>query len=191
VTEARSLFGPVARALRLSGLCLAVGGVLSACTKDDATDFCKNHYRFHEEHKDTAAALHIKLISQGSLSSELTLPLAILDSSPDDPANISSTEALLEARLGEASRVYTVQSEHECTAIGTRIERTEHAVIAHYESECGTGNKIGQIDVTLFDHVPELEEVVVNIATPATAKRFAISRQCSSAIFRLDGNQGH
>lgn len=191
MTEARSLFHPIARALRLSGLCLAVGGGLSACTKDDATDFCKNHYRFHEEHKDTAAALHIELTSQGALSSELTLPLAILDSSPDKPANTSSAEARLEARLGEASRVYTVQSEQACTATGTRIERAEHAVIAHYESECGTGNKIGQIDVTLFDHVPELEEVVVNITTPATAKRFAINRECSSAIFRLDGNQGH
>jgi hypothetical protein len=37
----------------------------------------------------------------------------------------------------------------------------------------------------LFDIISELEEVEAHFTTPVTQKRFAISRQCDSAIFRL------
>ena len=46
--------------------------------------------------------------------------------------------------------------------------------------------KLKQVDVTLLDVVAELGEIEVIITTEATSKRFAISRQCPSAIFRLD-----
>jgi hypothetical protein len=59
-------------------------------------------------------------------------------------------------------------------------------ISASFESRCGAGNKIGQVDVLIFDSSPELEEVEVLVTTPATSKHFAISRQCDAAIFRLD-----
>jgi hypothetical protein len=56
----------------------------------------------------------------------------------------------------------------------------------NFAASCGLDNKIGQIDVVLFDHLEAIEEVVVSVATPATSKRFGISRQCDGPIFRLD-----
>ena len=41
-------------------------------------------------------------------------------------------------------------------------------------------------DVTIFESAAEIEEIEVTINTSATSKRFAISRQCKAAIFRLD-----
>lgn len=180
----------VARVSRPVGIGLALCCALSACTKDEATDFCKNHYRFHDEHLGTVAALRLELTDQGLLTGELTLPLVILESKPNDSTPATTTPAQLEARVSDAANVFDLQTEVACPASAARIERTEAAVTVHYQSECGSGNKIGQIDIPLFDHLRELDEVVVNITTPATAKRFAISRQCSSAIFRLDGHQG-
>lgn len=190
MTEKSHLPQSLVHALRLAGLILALCGALSACTTDNETDYCKNHYRFHDEHQDTVATLHLELTDQGMLTGELTLPLAILESKADNSTRATTTPAQLEARVSDAANVFIMQSEVACLASTARIERTEAEVTAHYQSECGTGNKIGQIDIPLFDHLPELDEVVVNIATHATAKRFAISRQCSSAIFRLDGHQG-
>ncbi len=56
----------------------------------------------------------------------------------------------------------------------------------NFEASCGLDNKIGQINVVLFDQLEALEEVVVSVTTPATSKRFGISRQCDGPIFRLD-----
>lgn len=43
-----------------------------------------------------------------------------------------------------------------------------------------------QIDVYAFDQLPELQEIEVTMTTPATSKRFAISRECPNPVFRLD-----
>ena len=46
--------------------------------------------------------------------------------------------------------------------------------------------QLRQIDVSIFDLLPDLEEIEVDMTTPVTRKRFAISRQCERPIFRLD-----
>jgi len=48
------------------------------------------------------------------------------------------------------------------------------------------GARLRQIDVSILDQIPELEEIEVSMSTTATRKRFAINRQCESPIFRLD-----
>lgn len=47
-------------------------------------------------------------------------------------------------------------------------------------------DRLRQIDVSILDQIPGLDEIEVTMSTPATQKRFAISRQCESPIFRLD-----
>lgn len=47
-------------------------------------------------------------------------------------------------------------------------------------------DRLRQIDVSILDEFPELEEIEVTMTTTATQKRFAISRQCEMPIFRLD-----
>ncbi len=47
-------------------------------------------------------------------------------------------------------------------------------------------DRLRQIDVSLFDQYPGLDEIEVSMSTHVTQKRFAISRQCERPIFRLD-----
>ena len=47
-------------------------------------------------------------------------------------------------------------------------------------------DRLRQIDVSIFEQFPDLDEIEVSMSTPVTQKRFAISRQCERPIFRLD-----
>jgi len=50
-------------------------------------------------------------------------------------------------------------------------------------------DRLRQIDVSVFDQFPGLDEIEVSMSTHVTQKRFAISRQCERPIFRLDRQQ--
>jgi hypothetical protein len=52
-------------------------------------------------------------------------------------------------------------------------------------------DRLRQIDVSIFDQFPDLDEVEVSMSTHVTQKRFAISRQCDRPIFRLDRQQSN
>lgn len=43
-----------------------------------------------------------------------------------------------------------------------------------------------QLDIGVFDLLPELQEIEVTVVTPVTQKHFAISRQCERPIFGLE-----
>ena len=47
-------------------------------------------------------------------------------------------------------------------------------------------DRLRQIDVSIFEQFPDLDEIEVSMSTHVTQKRFAISRQCERPIFRLD-----
>ena len=146
---------------------------LSACTGEDAVDYCRDHYLLHAGHQDDLGTLAVTMADSGILSTELTLPASSL---------IDGIDELLE----DPQLVYTLQTNSECTAATSTVRRLDSTVVATYESRCGIDNKIGQLDIVLFDTLTSLDEIEVNVVTPATQKRFAISRQCESAIFRLD-----
>jgi len=111
----------------------------------------------------------------GLLSSELSLPV---ESSPDINR--------LSEQLRHPNNIYTLQTDRECEAPSSTVQLADDLITAVYESRCGLDNKIGQLDILLFDTLPGLEEVEVTVTTPATKKHFAINRRCESAIFRLD-----
>ncbi len=147
--------------------------VVSACTGEEEVDYCKDHYLFHAEHRDELGTLAITMMDDGTLNSILTLPASTL------------TEGL-DQQLEDVQTVYSLQTERECAAATPAIRREDGYLIATYESGCGSDNKIGQLDIVLFDNLPSLEEIEVDVVTPVTQKHFAISRQCESAVFRLD-----
>jgi hypothetical protein len=113
------------------------------------------------------------MADDGVLSIELTLPASTLVDTLDN-------------RLLDPRRVYSLQTEKDCVGATSDGRRGEDMFLGRYESQCGLDNKIGQLDVVLFDTLAALEELEVYVVTPVTQKRFAISRQCESAIFRLD-----
>lgn len=169
--------GPV---IKIAALVLLV--LLSACGKKEQTDYCKNHYLFHAEHLDTLAHLDMTLNADGLMTTQLRLPIAIFAASP--PGADSRMAALVNT-LSDNQDLYTLQTQNECQSAEIQVARDGNQLNIETNAVCGAGNRLKQVDVSLLDVIPELEEIEVNVTTEATAKHFAISRQCSSAIFRL------
>ena len=145
---------------------------LAACGAEKAPEFCKNHGPFHQQHRDELGSLTVTMHAGGGLQSELRLPLA-------------AAGAEGRAILGDVSKVYTVQTASECAPASPSVAEQGNMLVASYETSCGAANKLGQLDVQLFDSLPMLEEIEVFVSTPVAEKHFAINRQCENAIFRL------
>jgi hypothetical protein len=88
--------------------------------------------------------------------------------------------------LANAANVYSAGSNGQCSSTSASVIERDNMVIASFESQCSTERRLKEVEVSIFDFADELDEIVVTVTTPATSKRFAISRQCSSAMFRLE-----
>ncbi|HMB61336.1 MAG TPA: hypothetical protein VKN35_15595, partial [Xanthomonadales bacterium] len=123
----------------------------------------------------------------GTLSSELELPLAAIGGESPD---LASETTRLMGLLEDPEKVYSIQSLGSCEPpavnFGNKISPAGKSLLVEYRSQCGNGNQVKQVDINLFEQLPGLDEIETNVFTPATTKRFAISRQCDSAIFRLN-----
>lgn len=157
------------RSFLLSLACLA----LAACVSEEAPDFCENHALFHAEHAASTAKLSVTMTEQGRIVSELQLPTENSDMRSTMPA------------LQDSNKVYALQTTVQCATSQAAVSATNDVIVAQYASDCGADNKLGQVDVLLFDLLPNLNEVEVSVVTPATQKRFVINRKCESAIFRF------
>lgn len=160
---------------------LAAYAIVSACSNDNATDYCKNHDLFHDNHRDTVGVLVVNMTDSGLLVTDLTLPYSIYGRNPSD-----NTIAELARTLREPQNAYKLQTERDCEKAIVNLRRGTESVNVHYASSCGENNKLGQLDFALFDTVPELDEIDVVVTTAAVSKHFLISRQCDNAIFPLD-----
>lgn len=171
----------------LAGSILAAATLLlGACTTDDATDFCKNHYRFHADHLNSIGKLAINLTADGRLLTDLSLPFASFSDLQAEPVEAF---AGVEQLLAEPNRVYDLETDRECGATNVLdVWRDGVSMNARYESSCGEGNKVGQLNIALFDEVPQIAELEVEIATRAVSKHFVINRQCSAPIFRFQNH---
>ena len=149
----------------ISRVCLAglVLAGITGCVQKDEPDFCKNHYDFHAEHADRSAQLSITMSENGDIHSELEVPGAALQKT-------AST-------VSDVANAYALETAQECTPAEAATVPGPDMLRATYTSACGADNKIGQINVLLFESLPELEEVVVDVTTPATQKHFAIHGQ--------------
>lgn len=147
---------------------------LAACSAQDEPEFCRNHALFHAEHAASTVNASVTMAVDGGIVSEFRLPVSIFGGQMT--TNV----------LQDDSRVIALQTATECTTNKIRIESRQESIIATYTADCGADNKLEQIDVLLFESLPELNEVDVTVTTPVTSKHFAIHRQCDSAIFRLE-----
>jgi hypothetical protein len=169
--------------LPLFGCLLLVLISLGACSKEERNDYCKNHYLFHADHQDTLGHLEMKLNADGLMQSSLSIPASIF---PGDEALVKERMDTIALMLQQGQVLYNLQTERDCQSTLVSIDQGSESLNAEYEAQCGKNNRLKQVDVTLLDVVAELGEIEVIITTAATSKRFAISRQCPSAIFRLD-----
>lgn len=148
-------------------LVAAASFAITACVQDNGSDYCRNHYLVHADHADSIGQLAMNLTADGRLTKELRLPNAFVD-------------------VELANDAFGLQADSDCASENAIVRRTAAGLVATFESECGEGNRLRQLDVSVFDLLPDLEEIEVAVSTPVTQKRFAISRQCDSPIFRLD-----
>lgn len=174
---------PVIGSSRPFLLLLVSSVALAACTDDEAMDYCKNHYRFHPEHKAGLSTLKVELAADGRLHSELMIPFALFG---ENGAAARDRLETIGRKLQAEGQFYSLQSERPCGPFTVTQDFTGGALRLASTAQCGADNKVEQVDVALFDTLPELDEIEVLVTTPATAKRFAISRQCDHALFRLD-----
>lgn len=158
------------RTIALAAFCSLV---LAACTPDSEDDYCNHHYLYHADHQDQVGTFTANLDAGGQLLVTVELP----------------GQSLASQLLQNPGNVYQVSSETACSSAEVAIESIENGTRASYQSDCGSDNRVEQINVGLFDNLASLEEVEVVITTPAAQKHFAISRQCDAAIFRLQDHR--
>lgn len=166
---------------RSYGLLLLTGIVLLAgCKKQERSDHCKNHYLFHADHLESVATLDVDLDPGGLVEAKLNIPMLVFDAGGDSAAT----------DLRQNDTAIELKTEHACEAGNWDVQSNSETMQATFQSRCGENNSLDQVNVNLLDIIPGLDEIVVTVTTPATSKHFAISRQCSSAIFRIDPPAG-
>ena len=155
---------------RVISRCLLVAAAslaITACVQDNGPDSCRDHYLVHAGHADSIGYLAVNLTANGRLTKELRLSNEFMD-------------------VELANDAFGLQADADCSSSDAIVRRTAAGLVATFESECGEGNRLRQLDVSVFGLLPGLEEIEVSVSTPVTQKRFAINRQCKSPIFRLD-----
>ncbi len=170
-------------AKRLVGVIIAAC-LIGGCAEKDSSDYCDNHYLFHESHADKIGKLDIVYSEDGLLTAAFSLPHSIFGGEGE-----SSGATIAEAVgiLHDSENVFSVQAEATCTETEVTVTSDAGLLSARYELNCGAGSKIGQLDILLFESLAAVDEVETVVRTPATRKKFAINRQCKSPIFRLQG----
>lgn len=151
--------------------------VVVACAEQE-DDYCRDHFLFHEQHRAVTGTFEVRIDEDGRLTAELLQPVAAF------PADGKGLAVFVDA-LAHAENVYSAGSSGQCSTTSESVIERDNLVTASYESRCNTENILKEVDVSIFDFADDLDEIVVTITTPATSKHFAISRQCSAAIFRL------
>jgi hypothetical protein len=160
---------------------MTIFGTLSACSREEGMDYCKNHYQVHAEHADSIGRLHGTMDGEGLLTMRLSLPASVLAAEP----NTSVSPVALGQLLQRPEQVYSLEAAQPCAAVTVRVNQVDKGLELEYQSQCGAGNRVKQVNIELFTLLDGLEEVEVQMDTAATSKHFAISRLCEQAIFRL------
>jgi hypothetical protein len=162
---------------------LALSVLSVACSKEGRNDYCKNHYLFHTDHQDTLGELKVRLDDAGLVQANLFIPSSVFGT---DVGSTSDALEQLAVTLQYGQTLLRFDTDSACEPGKVIVQHDSTGLQAQLESTCGESNRLKQMNVTLLDHIPELDEIEVEVTTPVTFKHFAISRQCESAIFRLN-----
>lgn len=166
------------RSSALGGALLVVVALIVGCDQEDGVGYCKNHFAFHADHAASAGKLDIAITQDGNLQASLVLPDAVVggEFSEDTLSLLANSRDVLELQTSSAP----------CPVSVDAITSSDAGVDVELSAGCGPDSRLRRVDVPLFDYLPGMSEVVVSVTTPATAKRFGISRRCNSPIFKLD-----
>ncbi|KAA9131627.1 hypothetical protein F3N42_09940 [Marinihelvus fidelis] len=151
-------------------LALALLGatLLAACGDSGGPDPCRDHYQVHPGHADAVARLTLDFDDNGSVrgrfSPSADLPAGALE-------QLAATGALFTA--GDAG------------ACSSGVEMADGGEALEFDMTCEGEDVIKTLNVTAFDTLPALDEVLVRVTTPATTKTFAILRACPAPLYRL------
>ena len=158
---------------------LAFCTAIVACTDNKADDYCRDHHIYHEEHRAETGTLDVQVNEDGQLTAELMQPSLVFESGDGRLATFIGA-------LETADNVYSAGATGQCSHTSASVTERDGTIFASYKSQCNTDDTLKKVDVSIFDLADEIDEIVVTVVTPATSKHFAISRQCSAAIFRLE-----
>ena len=157
-------------------LCLAT--LVMACTQGEGNGYCDNHHLIHDSHAATTGSLTIIVGRENVLEGTVSLPAGTI---------ADEGQQSLISRLEEPGRIMTVSDGGRCEGPSlSELEAVGSQSVA-FNLSCDSMVPMRQIDVTLLATIPEIDEFVVSVQTTATSKHFAISRQCPSPLFRVNG----
>lgn len=148
---------------------LAVGAmVLAGCGAEPAPDICRDPYTRHVDEPGAVARLSLDFDAVGNVRGRFQPPTTL---SRDSLAMLTPSGALFVA--GETGRC------------ASSVDVAEDGASLAFDMNCADADVIKTLNVTAFDSLPGLEEMVVVVTTPATSKTFAILRACPGPLFRL------
>lgn len=152
--------------------------LLTGCSGEADNGFCETHADEHWQHRAGAARMQLVYRDEGTLTVRLTVPAVGLG---QDPANSVAT-----LRQRPVADMVSVEGSHACTGQPATIEYRAAQLQAEYHLDCSARNKLDQLTVKVLDLLPGLEEVEVEMETPAVTKHFLVHRRCSAALYNFD-----
>ena len=151
----------------------------TSCAQEQGGGFCQDHHQVHTSHADSAGQLQIDIDRDNSIKGMLSLPAAGFD----EDMNLD-----IGTRLARPGQLILIEGGGVCGEIEIDPPDSGATLTTQFTLDCDPAVQIKQVDVMLLESIPEIDEIVVSVSTPATSKRFAISRHCDAPIFRLGGD---
>ncbi|QIB64280.1 hypothetical protein [Kineobactrum salinum] len=168
---------------RIEGVTLlACSLLLTACSSGTDNGFCEVHARDHWQHREGAARLEIVYETGGALRARLDVPATGLGEDPE------STVADLRRR--PLTDIMLVEGSEACSEKPSDIAYQGGQLVADYRLDCGEQERLQQLTVKILDLLPDLDEVEVEMETPAVTKHFLVHRRCGAALYNFANTSG-
>lgn len=152
---------------RIAGVvlsCLFVAG----CADDGEPDPCRGPYPVHPGDSGPVSTLDLDFGPSGTLNGVFR---------PEPGALGSGTE-----QLAAEGGIFDLGDRPDCR---TRYDATGEDGEWSFEVDCGGEAVMKSFEVTVFETLTDLDEVIVEVSTPATSKTFAILRACEAPVYRI------
>lgn len=155
---------------------------LCACGKESTgNDYCSQHKLYHPDHAYKVGSLDLTYTEDGMINAKLSIPdQALLGASSADNASVIQGAV---HTIEDVDNIFSIEGGSRCQNLQSNVVRDDANLVAHYVFDCGSENRLQKVDIRLLEYLPQLDELVAEIDTPAVSKTFAISRQCEKPIY--------
>ncbi|MBV1909188.1 MAG: hypothetical protein KUG78_07680 [Kangiellaceae bacterium] len=148
---------------------ISVISLLVGCGEKSENKFCTVHRDVHQQHQNNVTTVDVSYLETGRLLATVEVPIT----------QISETE------LNQHDKVLRVDAEQECYFVSLNIGEQKGVFEAKYHVECGMGNRLKKVTISLLENFSQIDEIEAFIDTPASKKHFILSRQCDGPIFNI------